>query len=349
MEVRSKTVPGHTGDLEVLYSLPSDPQPAPDATPLKPAIVLIHGSFCSAHCYVNFLPYLAQHGHPAYALSVRGHGASHTQTWTQRMLFTSLASWAEDTKAVIAHVVESHPDAPPPVLAGHSLGGGAVQHMLAAGLLQPYDISAVVLLAASPLSGGGAGIGKNWERVEAPEGYPYPWSPRCVLETTDQVRAAFFTEETKAESVQDWLDNSKTVEESARAGLRILWGLGAAKDVLQRLVGVELAGGKRKMLFVAAGSDRLIPAEMVWENAKVYEDVARCDDEGETACGRLLVEKSGHHLMLDDQWEFVLGALWHGFRERRSRRCTGQHFDCRVDGGTSGESDLDYSATYISD
>ncbi|KAK8054661.1 hypothetical protein PG994_009728 [Apiospora phragmitis] len=124
---------------------------------------------------MNFLPYLAQHGYPAYALSLRGHGASQKQRWLRKMFFTNLHSWAADVRCVLAYMAteaaasrmslsssassasstsaasisSSAPSStnsassscsqkrrrPPPVVVGHSLGGGVLQWMLSSGAI----------------------------------------------------------------------------------------------------------------------------------------------------------------------------------------------------------------------
>lgn len=173
-QCEATTLNGPSGRLEVLYSLPDDhleSEPAP--AHLKPPLLFIHGTFCSARDFTNFLPYLAQHGYPAYALSLRGHGASVKQKWLRKMFFTNLHSWAADVRCVLDHMTieaansrmsasfstpssasvssssssltDSAPSSssgnsshcrrqrPPPVLVGHSLGGGVLQWMLSSG------------------------------------------------------------------------------------------------------------------------------------------------------------------------------------------------------------------------
>ncbi|KAK7953242.1 alpha/beta-hydrolase [Apiospora saccharicola] len=118
-QCESTTLNGPSGKLEVLYSLPivdddtletetDDPTTAAAAAAglLKPPVLFIHGTFCSAHDFQNFLPYLAQHGYPAYALSLRGHGASQKQRWLRKMFFTNLHSWAADVRCVLAHMTK---------------------------------------------------------------------------------------------------------------------------------------------------------------------------------------------------------------------------------------------------
>ncbi|KXJ85453.1 Alpha/Beta hydrolase protein [Microdochium bolleyi] len=119
------TIEGPGGRLQLLYSLPSPSATATTTT--KPPILFVHGTMCSARDYAFFLPYLASRGFPAYALSVRGHGGSQEQSFLVKMLFTTADSWAQDIAAALSYVAARHPDADrPPVLGGHSLGGGRV-------------------------------------------------------------------------------------------------------------------------------------------------------------------------------------------------------------------------------
>lgn len=54
--------------LEVISQTINETRPAP--------ILFVHGAWHGAWCWENFLPYFAQHGYAAHALSLRGHGAS---------------------------------------------------------------------------------------------------------------------------------------------------------------------------------------------------------------------------------------------------------------------------------
>ncbi|MBA2710957.1 MAG: alpha/beta fold hydrolase [Tatlockia sp.] len=88
----------------------------------KPALLFIHGSFHAAWCWAeHFMPYLASHGYPAYALSLRGHGASEGHHALDEY---NLNHYVDDVAATIATFEE------PPVLIGHSYGGVVVQQYL---------------------------------------------------------------------------------------------------------------------------------------------------------------------------------------------------------------------------
>ncbi|KAH8897723.1 alpha/beta-hydrolase [Thozetella sp. PMI_491] len=312
MALDATKINGPAGPLELLHVVPLSSEPP------RPPLLFVHGSFCSARDYMFLLPYLARHGFPAYAVSLRGHGGSQAQGWFGRMVLTGFDSWAADVKAALDYVTAAHPESPPAVLGGHSLGGGLVQYMLSNGLVsspsadpaeEPTEgyqgiksqVSGLILLAAAPISGDGQQIMENWQRVEAPNGYPYFWSERCVLKTVEQVRAAFFSKDTDDATIRTWMAECKTAEESARAGLSILWSLGHADRVLPCLEGIKGSRGvRRKVLCVAGSVDKLVTPKMVEDNAVEYELATGDDNE---ACLKLVVEGAAHHLMMDAHWE----------------------------------------------
>lgn len=121
--------------LEVLH------MPAKAAASLRPPILFVHGSYCSADIWQpRFMPYFSENGYGCHALSLRGHGKSDGM-----LSWASLADFAEDVTEVIDRLDE------PPVLIGHSMGGLVVQHILAR-----RKPRAAVLLATVPPSGLGS-------------------------------------------------------------------------------------------------------------------------------------------------------------------------------------------------
>lgn len=79
-------------------------------------ILFVHGMWHAAWCWSeHFLPYFARHGYVSHALTLRGHGGS--EGW-ERLRWTSLAEYVSDVEQVVGHIGR------PPVLVGHSMGGG---------------------------------------------------------------------------------------------------------------------------------------------------------------------------------------------------------------------------------
>lgn len=118
--------------LEVIANIEHADRPNP--------ILFVHGAWHAAWCWENFLPYFAQHGYAAYAVSVRGHGASEGR---DRLRWHSAA---HGYVADIAQVVQGFTK--PPILVGHSLGGYVVQKYL-----ETHTAAAAILLASIPVSG----------------------------------------------------------------------------------------------------------------------------------------------------------------------------------------------------
>lgn len=371
------------GLLELLYHPPSSsstttsPPPPPSTLHAKPPLLFVHGALCSAHDFCFLLPCLASQGYHAYALSVRGHGKSYRQSFTRKLLLTTGGDWARDIACALDMVRARHLDAPPPVLGGHSLGGGFVQYFVgrkdkfASGrgseargtwaregkgdaghghvpITTPttgaspsapsstsndikltalsHEISALILLAAAPLSGEGKTINANWHAAEERAGQTreknlFDTGPPAMVDTPEKVRTVFFSEETQDEVVEKWLGECKTEMEGAVAGLRcfrkmgdygkILGGInglgrhcGDQTDILNERVGQWDAGRRtkrRKMLFVAGGVDVLVTPEMVKAEYTKYAQATR--DTTDETCMQFVVEGSGHHLMMDAHWE----------------------------------------------
>jgi len=103
-------------------------------------LLFVHGAWHGAWCWEeHFLPYFAEQGYSAYAISLRGHGNS---TGHDMLLWWSFQNYVEDLRSVITDM-EAHP-----ILIGHSMGGYAVQKYL-----EEYDAPAAVLMAPIPTSG----------------------------------------------------------------------------------------------------------------------------------------------------------------------------------------------------
>lgn len=85
-------------------------------------ILFIHGQMHGAWCWDDFfLPYFAEKGYHAYALSLRGHCGSEGQEGLKRY---SLDDYVEDVADVATKLKK------PPVVVGHSMGGAIVQRYL---------------------------------------------------------------------------------------------------------------------------------------------------------------------------------------------------------------------------
>ena len=119
--------------LEVLTAQPKQSQ---HTTPL----LFVHGAWHGAWCWENFLPYFAEHGYEAHALSLRGHGNSEGREGIR--WYSAARDYVEDVTKVVGGLKA------PPILIGHSMGGYVVQKYL-----ETHNVPVGVLLASIPISG----------------------------------------------------------------------------------------------------------------------------------------------------------------------------------------------------
>lgn len=131
----------------------------------KPPLLFVHGGYCDAWCWEPyFLPWFAARGYPAYAVSLRGHGASGGR---ESLFVTSLDDYVADVESVLAALPA------PSVLIGHSMGAAIVER-----LFTTRPVRAAALLAPVPPTGLGPVAGRllawqpeylvNLHRLDAP-------------------------------------------------------------------------------------------------------------------------------------------------------------------------------------
>lgn len=119
--------------LEILSKMPEE-------SSSKTPIMFIHGAWHGAWCWNEFfLPYFAQNGYPAYAISLRGHGSSESD---KRLNSLRISDYVEDLAQAVANLPI------PPILVGHSMGGLVIQKYL-----ERHSAPSAVLLASLPVGG----------------------------------------------------------------------------------------------------------------------------------------------------------------------------------------------------
>lgn len=254
-------------ELEVLHE-------APVGDARGPPLLFVHGAWHGAWCWQNFLPYFARRGHPASALSLRGHGASRSARPLRKL---GIRDYVED----VAQVVAGLPS--PPVLVGHSMGAFVVQH-----LLQRQPAAGAVLLASVPPRGAWRA---TWHAARRHPGafarvnlqrrlYP-------MVETVARARDVLFSRETPAERVAEL--HPRLQDESYRAYLQMLF-----VPVRRR------PAAPCPVLVLGAAEDALIDTADVRATARFH------GSEAEVLPGL------GHDLMLEPRWEAAAGrvAAW---------------------------------------
>ncbi|MBL8258971.1 MAG: alpha/beta fold hydrolase [Candidatus Competibacteraceae bacterium] len=113
----------------------------PETTPKRPPLLFVHGSFSDARVWDDyFLPYFAERGHEAHAVSLRGHGRSEGR---ERIHTWRLADYVAD----LAQAVAAMPQ--PPLLVGHSMGGMVIQKYME----RAPAVAGVVLMGSVPPQG----------------------------------------------------------------------------------------------------------------------------------------------------------------------------------------------------
>jgi pimeloyl-ACP methyl ester carboxylesterase len=106
----------------------------------KPPLLFVHGGYCDAWFWEPyFLPWFAARGYAAYALSLRGHGAS---GGGETLFITGLADYEADVEYVAGALKT------PPILIGHSMGAAVVERIVA-----KRPVRGAALLAPIPPAG----------------------------------------------------------------------------------------------------------------------------------------------------------------------------------------------------
>jgi pimeloyl-ACP methyl ester carboxylesterase len=119
-------------NLELLSHLP-------EVASNRPNLLFVHGAFHGAWCWEDhYLPWFAEQGWAAHALSLRGHAGSEGEDRLQEF---TLQDYAEDVASVIARI------GGPVVLIGPSMGGVVSELAFHAS----PDVAGLVFFAASPL------------------------------------------------------------------------------------------------------------------------------------------------------------------------------------------------------
>lgn len=106
----------------------------PDRDLGKVPILFVHGASHAAWCWENWMQAVASAGHPAYAVSLSGHGGS-----PGRLIGSSLRTYVADVLRTAASLPSQ------PLIVGHSLGGLVVQKAIAR-----YPARGAVLVAPIP-------------------------------------------------------------------------------------------------------------------------------------------------------------------------------------------------------
>jgi pimeloyl-ACP methyl ester carboxylesterase len=250
-----------TIEIEVLSALPKQQQ---NATPL----LFVHGAYASAQQWAPFfLPFFAEQGYPAHAVSVRGHGGSGGRD-------DARAARLRDYVADALRVMDGLSN--PPVLVGHSMGGMIVQKILV-----ERAVPAAVLMCSAPPHGL---LGSS---LQAMFGNPVMFRDMAALQrapesaTVDGARRALFLDGT----ADDWIRRVLPRAEAESDAVML--------DMTYRDLPPSRGRRDVPMLVLGAGRDACITRTAVRETARAFGVEAE------------MFEDLPHAMMLVPEWEQV--------------------------------------------
>lgn len=242
-------------------------------------ILFVHGAWHGAWCWQeHFLPYFAEHGYTAVALSLRGHGHSEGR---DKLRWTRIADYAQD----VSQVMNTLPRAP--ILVGHSMGGLIVQKVL-----ETQSAAAAVLLASVPLTGV---LWTTWQIAKRHPGVflkaNLTLSLYPVIGTPTLAREAFFSATMPADQVEAYW--ARLQDESYLAFLDMLaLNLPRPSKITT------------PMLVLGAADDTLFRPEQIHAIARAYHTHAE------------IFPAMAHDMMLDAGWQTVADRILHWLAER---------------------------------
>jgi pimeloyl-ACP methyl ester carboxylesterase len=209
--------------------------PGPGAAPGRPPLLLVPGLGHEAGCWDNWRTAAGAAGHPAYAMSLRGHGTS-----TGRLRTARLGQYRDD----VVRVARSLPEAP--ILVGHSMGG--LVSAMAAARTPARGLVLVATVPARPGFGCLASVARQHpgDAVGLIAGRTLRMRPAYLFEGLDETTAASYV--------------SRAGKESPIAQHQL---------VLHRPPAAPL--GDPPVLVLAATADRLVPLRDVRATARRYD------------------------------------------------------------------------------
>jgi pimeloyl-ACP methyl ester carboxylesterase len=234
------------------------------------SLLFVHGAYVGAWCWAeHVLPYFAERGYAAHAVSLRGHGDSGGS-----LAGAGIADYVADVRRAVERLDTR------PVLVGHSMGGVVVQRYL-----QRYDAPAAALLTPIPPQGM-AGLTMEFALRD-----PATWLSFGVLQTMGP-RLTSPRLARRAQFSAD-LPDARVAAYAARAQRE-------SPRALAELAGPVVTGSVPTdvpTLVLGAADDAVVPRWAVEATARTFGTRARH------------VPRVAHAVMLDTRWPRVARAL----------------------------------------
>lgn len=261
-------------NLEIISRIPESPlHPVP--------LLFVHGANAGGWVWDEyFLPYFAERGYAAHAVSLRGHGGSGGK---DTLRWTSLGDYVEDVRAAVARI--GHPA---PVLIGHSMGGMVVQKYL-----QTTAAPAAVLMASVPPDGLlESSISLAWRDPSLFWEISLVQSLGPEAATFSTMRRALFSDSAPDQQLRSYFAHMQG--ESQRAIMDMM-GLD-----LPRVDKVRSGIGRMPLLVCGAEHDAFFPVRLVHRTARAFGTKA------------VIFPGIAHAMMLEPTWRQVADRL-HGW------------------------------------
>jgi pimeloyl-ACP methyl ester carboxylesterase len=242
-------------------------------------LLFIHGMLHGAWCWdAHFLDYFAQHGYPAYAVNLRGHGNSEGR---ERLRWTRIADFADDVACAVAQLPCS------PVLVGHSMGGFIIQKYLQ----EATAPGAVLLSSPSPkgLIGTALGMAGRHPMLFAKMNATFSLLP--LISTPQLAREAFLSADLPEDQLMAYW--ARMEEESYAALLDMV-----ALDL------PDPARVKTPLLVLGVERDNMLRRSDIEATARAYNTQFQ------------IVPGVAHDSMIELQWENVAGRILGWLHER---------------------------------
>jgi pimeloyl-ACP methyl ester carboxylesterase len=251
----------------------------PTASPRRTPLLFVHGAWHGAWCWDEyFLPYFAERGFVAHALSLRGHGGSATD---KPVNFARVRDYVADVEQV-ANTLDTMP-----VIVGHSMGGYVVQKYL-----ETHRARAGVLLASLPSVGA----------------LPYTFRmlrqhPLQMLQCGLRLNLYPLVGTPKLCKTSFFSDNFP--DDRANAYFEKLDGESFALTLDANLVSLPRPQQvTTPMLVLGAADDRIFPVREVEATARAYNTQPR------------IFPNMAHDMMLEDGWQNVADTMLAWFDEQ---------------------------------
>ena len=239
-----------------------------------PKLLFVHGICVGAWIWdEHFLPFFAEAGFEAYAVSLRGHGGS---GGLDRLSSWRLADYTDDMREAARRV------GGPLAVIGHSLGGAVVQDWLRTG----GTAVAAALLASVPPWGVAPAAWRMSLASPALFREMVVMSRRGPAAADPEVmRRGLFSDDLPADAYARFV--RRVQGESPRVGAE-LHGWPPFAPPPWRVPPMFVLGG---------GADRFVPPDEVWRTAAYY------------SVAPVIVPRLAHVLMLERRWEIAARAL----------------------------------------